>query len=352
MKHYLLTPLLPLLLFWVTPSCSPHKETYMSEVGEVFHTIYHIKYQSDQAERELIQEAFDAINYSANPFDSTSLLWGINNNRTDTLNAGLMELYVAAQEYAQLTRGAYDVTVAPLVNAWGFGFAPSPWVNGEVPIQAVDSILEFVGHDKLLLEGNVLHKKDPRIQLDFASIAKGMACDYIARAFDQKGIINYMVEVGGEIAYQGVNPEGKPWRLGINKPILDSLGLEHYQNYQAIINLPSSRGGVATSGNYRNFKMRSDGTLYAHTIDPRSGYPIQSDVLSATIIAPECYQADALATAAMVLGSEQAVTVLNSIEGVEYMLIIASEDAQNPYRIVESKAFPQDISVPVNPSQS
>ena len=181
------------------------------------------------------------------------------------------------------------------------------------------------------------------MQIDFSSIAKGMASDYVARALRAKGIRDYMVEIGGEIAYGGVNPEGKPWRIGINKPILDSTGLEHYEEYEMIIDLPGERGGVATSGNYRNFKVREDGSLYAHTIDPHTGRPAETDVLSAAILHPDCYRADALATAAMALGAERAEKMLRAIPSVEYLLIVASpRGAKSAYEVRRSANFPPD----------
>ena len=230
-------PFLGLLLLLQLQACKPSRPAYISEMGEVFHTLYHMKYAADSSAHLEVEQALQELNYTANPFDSTSLLYAINNNRTELVNEGFVELLTAAQEYGRLSGGFYDVTVAPLVNAWGFGFSPSPWKDGEVPASAIDSILSFVGYDKVTLRGDTLKKADPRMQIDFSSIAKGMASDYVARALRAKGIRDYMVEIGGEIAYGGVNPEGKPWRIGINKPILDSTGLEHYEEYEMIIDL-------------------------------------------------------------------------------------------------------------------
>ena len=342
-NHLHFAPFLGLLLLLHLQACKPSRPAYISEMGEVFHTLYHMKYAADSSAHLEVEQALHELNYTANPFDSTSLLYAINNNRTELVNEGFVELLTAAQEYGRLSGGFYDVTVAPLVNAWGFGFSPSPWKDGEVPASAIDSILSFVGYDKVTLRGDTLKKADPRMQIDFSSIAKGMASDYVARALRVKGIRDYMIEIGGEIAYGGVNPEGKPWRIGINKPILDSTGLEHYEEYEVIIDLPGERGGVATSGNYRNFKVREDGTLYAHTIDPHTGRPAETDVLSATILHPDCYRADALATAAMVLGAERAEKMLRAIPSVEYLLIVATpQGAKAAYEVRRSANFPPD----------
>lgn len=342
-NHFRFAPFLGLLLLLHLQACKPSRPAYISEMGEVFHTLYHMKYAADSSAHLEVEQALHELNYTANPFDSTSLLYAINNNRTELVNEGFVELLTAAQEYGRLSGGFYDVTVAPLVNAWGFGFSPSPWKDGEVPASAIDSILSFVGYDKVTLRGDTLKKADPRMQIDFSSIAKGMASDYVARALRAKGILDYMIEIGGEIAYGGVNPEGKPWRISINKPVLDSTGLEHYEEYETIIDLPGERGGVATSGNYRNFKVREDGTLYAHTIDPHTGRPAETDVLSATILHPDCYRADALATAAMALGAERAEKMLRAIPSVEYLLIVASpRGAKSAYEVRRSANFPPD----------
>lgn len=342
-NHLHFAPFLGLLLLLHLQACKPSRPAYISEMGEVFHTLYHMKYAADSSAHLEVEQALHDLNYTANPFDSTSLLYAINNNRTELVNEGFVELLTAAQEYGRLSGGFYDVTVAPLVNAWGFGFSPSPWKDGEVPASAIDSILSFVGYDKVMLRGDTLKKADPRMQIDFSSIAKGMASDYVARTLRAKGIRDYMIEIGGEIAYGGVNPEGKPWRIGINKPSLDSTGLEHYEEYEMIIDLPGERGGVATSGNYRNFKVREDGSLYAHTIDPHTGRPAETDVLSATILHPDCYRADALATAAMALGTERAEKMLRAIPSVEYLLIVASpRGAKSAYEVRRSANFPPD----------
>ena len=342
-NHLHFAPFLGLLLLLHLQACKPSRPAYISEMGEVFHTLYHMKYAADSSAHLEVEQALSELNYTANPFDSTSLLYAINNNRTELVNEGFVELLTTAQEYGRLSGGFYDVTVAPLVNAWGFGFSPSPWKDGKVPASAIDSILSFVGYDKVTLRGDTLKKADPRMQIDFSSIAKGMASDYVARALRAKGIRDYMVEIGGEIAYGGVNPEGKPWRIGINKPVLDSTGLEHYEEYEVIIDLPGERGGVATSGNYRNFKVREDGSLYAHTIDPHTGRPAETDVLSVTILHPDCYRADALATAAMALGAERAEKMLRAIPSVEYLLIVASpRGAKSAYEVRRSANFPPD----------
>lgn len=332
------------LLIWSIVSCqTEHKKEYFTEVGEVFHTMYQIQYAASEAQTETIKMALEEVNRSANPFDNTSLLYAINNNISMETDSTFRILFRQAMDISRITNGAYDVTIGPLVNVWGFGFEPSPYSDGNVPQRAIDSILAFVGFDKVILRDNKVYKKDPRTKIDFASIAKGFASSLVADALSKQGIHNYLVNIGGEIAFAGVNRDGKEWRIGINKPIQDSIGMEHYNDIETIIALPSHKkmGGLATSGNYHNYKVREDGSIYAHTIDPHTGKPIQTDVLSATIIANECSLADALATACMALGSERAVEILDQLEGVDYFLILGNNNSsqQQRYRFVSSSGF-------------
>ena len=235
-----------------------------------------------------------------------------------------------------MTQGKYDITVGPLVNIWGFGFEPSPWKEGKVPQSAIDSIRQFVGFDKVTLRGDTLVKADPRIRLDMASIAKGYASDLVADALCQKGVSDYLVEIGGEVAFSGINPDGEAWRVGVSKPVFDTLGIS---NQMACILHLTGKGGMATSGNYHNYKVRADGSRYAHTIDPTAGYPIESDVLSATIIAPNCALADALATASMVLGSSEALRLCEQQQGVECLLLVSDRQEPEGFRMVKTSGM-------------
>ena len=249
--------------------------------------------------------------------------------------------YEAFVYSAELTDGAYDITCAPLVNLWGFGFEDGDSV---VTQQHIDSVKQFVGYQKIHLADGRIVKDDPRVMLNCSSIADGTVCDMVADRFDRLGIQNYMVEFGGEIVAKGINPRGEHWRLGINRPVDDSTGLN--QQLETIIHLyPSGidpakvsnngRRGMATSGNYRNFYVK-DGKKYAHTIDPREGRPVQRDVLSATIIAPTGGLADACATACMVLGTEGAKLLKEKLPMIDYFLICGDSTG---YVTVESAGF-------------
>ncbi|MBQ0056340.1 MAG: FAD:protein FMN transferase [Bacteroidales bacterium] len=300
--------------------------------GEVFHTFYHITYQADSDYRPQITQLFREFDGSLSMFNDTSLITRFNRNDTTArANDYFITVFRKGQYVSERTGGAFDMTVAPLVNLWGFGFKNSDRVSQ----QAVDSILQFVGFQTITLDDSGrIHKQDPRTILDASSIAKGYMSDVVAEFLEGKGVENYMVEIGGEIALHGTNPKGNPWTVGISRPVADSLQVDG--DYQGFIQLTS--GGVATSGNYRNFYV-SGGRRYAHTINPHNGYPIQTDVLSATVIAPDCMTADAFATSFMVLGKDSALSVLHSEPDVEGYLIIPSPTDSTQLEVIYSPGF-------------
>lgn len=270
---------------------------FLTNEGLVFGTVYKITYQSDEDLHASIKEVLQEVDNSLSPYNPNSIITRVNHNEDTTLNAHFTEVFNLAQQISNETEGAFDITVAPLVNAWGFGFKHSLEVDSAV----IDSLLRFVGHDKIQLTGGKVVKQDPRTILDCSAIAKGYGVDAVSKLLTSKGIQNYMVDIGGEVVVRGKNPKMNRWRIGINKPIDDSLSVK--QELQTILEV--SDVGMATSGNYRKFYYK-DGKKYAHTIDPRLGTPIQHSVLSATVIAKDCTTADAYATAFMVMGLDKA----------------------------------------------
>ena len=268
---------------------------YQTDQGFVFGTIYKITYQSKENLKDEIEAELKKVDNSLSPFNKASVITHINENTDLTADS----LFTEVQE----THGAFDITVAPLVNAWGFGFKNAAQVDSIM----IDSLHQFVGIDKVeLIDGKVV-KKDPRLMLDCSAIAKGYGVDCVARLLDSKGIRNYMIDIGGELVMKGENPKMETWSIGVNKPIDDSLSVN--QEIQAVLKLTNV--GLATSGNYRNFYYKG-GKKYAHTIDPRTGYPIQHNILSATVVAPDCATADAYATSFMVLGLDSAKQICNA----------------------------------------
>lgn len=270
---------------------------YRTNEGMVFGTIYKITYQSHEDLHQDIKTALMEVDNALSPYKPNSIITRINHNEDTTLNTFFTDVFYMAQKVSAETEGAFDITVAPLVNAWGFGFKNS--IN--IDTQTIDSLRQFIGYQKVKIENGKVIKDDHRLMLDCSSIAKGYGVDRVAQTLDKKGVENYMVDIGGEVFVKGKNPKMNRWRIGINKPIEDSLSVN--QELQTILEVTDA--AMATSGNYRKFYYK-DGKRYAHTIDPRIGYPIQHNILSATVIAKDCTTADAYATAFMVMGLEKA----------------------------------------------
>lgn len=294
-----------------------HKQApYNSINGLVFGTVYNITYQYDGNLKEEIEAELQRFDGSLSPFNDTAVITHVNRNEDIVTDAFFQTCFNRSMEISAETKGAFDITVAPLANAWGFGFK-----KGIFPDSAmIDSLLQITGYQKVKLENGKVIKADPRVMLSCSAVAKGYSVDVVARYLDSKGIKNYMVDIGGELVLKGHNPKSELWRIGINKPVDDSLSVN--QELQTTLQLTDA--GIATSGNYRNFYYK-DGKKYAHTIDPRTGYPVQHNILSATVIAKDCMTADALATAFMVMGLKEAETFANANPDIDAYFIYSDD---------------------------
>lgn len=310
-------------------SACTSRATYYEESGSVFHTLYHIKYQSSELLTEQIDAELQQFNLSLNPFNPHSIIAKVNRNEPVEVDAWFTEVFEKAQEIAIRTDGVFDITCAPLVNVWGFGFSKIDSVTPET----IDSIRNFVGYQKVRLVGNQVVKEDPRLLVNASAIAKGYACDIIARLLERNGVKNYMVEIGGEVTMKGVNANGDCWRIGINKPEDETGSLSN--DIEEVVQL-CKPGGIATSGNYRNFYVK-DGKKYAHTIDPRTGYPAEQNILSSTVVAKDCMTADAYATAFMAMGLDQARELASSLPDLDYFFIYSDE--QGRQKVAYSKGM-------------
>lgn len=293
---------------------------YYEDSGTVFHTLYHIKYQAPELLTTKIDAELQQFNLSLNPFNPNSIIARVNRNDSVEVDEWFTEVFHKAQEVSGKTEGLFDITCAPLVNLWGFGFSKMDSVTP----QMIDSIQSIVGYKKVHLVGKTVVKDDSRLLLDCSAIAKGYASDVIARLLEREGVENYMVEIGGEVAMKGVNSQGECWRVGINKPEDDSTGV--LNDVEEIVQL-GKKGGIATSGNYRNYYVK-DGKKYAHTIDLSTGYPAEQNILSATIVADDCMTADAYATAFMAMGLDKARRVAASVPGIEYFVIYVDNEGK------------------------
>ena len=267
----------------------------------VFGTTFTVSYQCDSDMNQSIKAELMKVDASLSPFNKASIITAINNNEDVTPDKMFMDVFQLAMDVSRETNGAFDITVAPLVNAWGFGFK-----SGEKPTaRQVDSLRQIIGYQKVSLVDGKIRKQDPRMMLDCSAIAKGYGTDVVANFLRSRGVKNFMVEIGGEIVTCGVNPSRVPWKVGVIKPTDDSLNVSH--EVQTVLNVTDI--AMATSGNYRRFYYK-DGKKFAHTIDPATGYPVQPNILSATVLAKTCATADAYATSFMVLGLDGARKVL------------------------------------------
>jgi thiamine biosynthesis lipoprotein apbE len=314
-------PFLLLLIIGTIYIIKQQQDTpYQHDRGTVFGTTYSIIYQSNDNLNKEIMAALNEVDQSMSTFNKGSVISKINRNEQVQPDKMFADVFQLAEKISNETNGAFDVTVAPLVNAWGFGFKsgvrPTP--------HAIDSIKQFIGYKKVSYVDGRIKKKDPRLMLDFSAIAKGYGSDVVASLLKRKGIENFMVEIGGEIVTRGISEKRLPWKVGVTKPSDDSLNVN--QELQTILNVTNK--AMATSGNYRKFYYKN-GKKYAHTIDPMTGYPVQHNILSSTVLASNCAEADAYATAFMVLGLEKAQKVLDQHPELMAYFIYSDKDGKN-----------------------
>lgn len=307
--------------------CKNREDNYLTYDGFAQGSTYHIVCEKPEGKNIQIGDSlihyFHDIDFSVSGYNKNSLLSALNRGEVRPLDQIFIEVFNESYKVYKESNGYFDVSAAPLFDIWGFGFKNGKDVNKK----EIDSILTFVGMDKVrIIEKNcdtaktgkifILEKDDPRIQLNFNAIAQGYTCDYMAKRFQRIGINNYLIEIGGEVICKGVNQKGEKWRVGIDKPIdgNDVPGEE----MQCIINI--SNKGLVTSGNYRKYFIRN-GKKYSHTIDPKTGYPVQHSVLSATVVASDATTADAYATYFMVIGLDKAKEVLKQREDLQAYII-------------------------------
>ncbi len=293
---------------------------YQTNSGMAFGTVYTITYQCDSNLHEAIKVELQRVDNSLSPFNTRSIITAINQNQDVKPDKLFLTVFNKAQEISRETDGAFDITVAPLVNAWGFGFKNGAQPDGH----QVDSLRQLIGYEKVILKNGSIVKQNPDMMLDCSAIAKGFGSDVVAHLLKQHGVKNFMVEIGGEIVVSGVNPQRLPWKIGVTKPTDDSLSVNG--EIQSVLNVTDL--AMATSGNYRNFYYKG-GKKYAHTIDPKTGYPVQHSLLSATVLAKDCATADAYATSFMVLGVDGAKKVLKRHPELMAYLIYSDSNGQN-----------------------
>lgn len=291
-------------------SCA--KDEYRRDEGMVWHTSYHITYRSACDMTDSIVAVFREVGGSLNVFDPQSLASRVNTSDSIDIDDNYTRVYDMSRKINRITDGAFDPTLGPFITAWGFGKGHSPTQD----TLRIDSLLNITGLDKTRLSGRMLVKGDRRIEFNYSAIAKGFGCDKVGEMLSRNGVTDYLVEIGGEIYCSGKSPSGGKWRISVDRPVMSDSVIHESQ---CIVELTGK--GLATSGNYRNFRRDAAGT-YGHTISALTGRPARTDVLSASVIAPTAMEADALATAMMAMGSEKAEQ-LASAHGMAVMLVLS-----------------------------
>ena len=262
-----------------------------------------------------IDSIFHAIDLSVNLWVDSSIISKVNRNEEVTLDSIFIDNFNMAQKAAKLSDGYFDPTISPIVAAWGFSHKKGDSINP----QLIDSLKSLVDYNKIHIENGKVVKENPSMQLDFNAIAQGYTSDMIANLLEKRGIKNYLVDTGGEIMARGKKPNGDPWIVGIEKP---AANYNSERIVQTRITLQDK--GLVTSGSTRKYVERN-GKRYSHCIDPKTGYPVEHNVLSATVLAENSVWADALASICMVMGMEKSLPIIESMDGVEAYYIFVND---------------------------
>lgn len=317
-------------------SCQQKKSEYLKISGFAQGTTYHITYENskNQDYTDEIDSLLKAFDKSCSMYDSTSIISRINDNDpTVEADKWFIDVFDKSAEVYALSNGALDITVGPVVRAWGFGNAPVAKHDKAY----IDSLLQYVGMNKVKLEGRKVIKQLPGISLDVNAVAQGYSVDLLSEFFDAKGIKNYLVEIGGEVRCKGTNAKNSLWRVGIDRPADDNI--IPGEQIQAIVELNDR--SMTTAGNYRKFYVEN-GVKYGHTIDPKTGFPAKNTLLSATVVADDACTADAWDTAFMVLGLEKSKEILSKLQGIEVYFIYSNDNGE--YEIFCSEGLKKMIA--------
>lgn len=344
MKNYVLVTVLKFqfistVIILLLISCNRGINNTIKISGAAQGTTYNITYQAGQNSnyREAIDSIFKKIDRSLSTYDTSSIISKINRNDTTVLvDDYFSAVFNKSIEVSEKTKGLFDVTVAPIINAYGFGFTKKEKVNDLL----IDSLLKYIGYQKVRLVGKKLVKDMPQVMLDFNAIAQGYTVDILAKFLESKGIKNYLVEVGGELRAKGKKLDHSFWTVGIEQP---NENITAGASLNTVIKIKNK--SLATSGNYKKFYME-DGKKYAHIIDPFTGYPAKNTLLSATVIADDCMTADAYATSFMVMGLEKAKIFLSENNNLNLQVFFIYDDHGN-WKTYTSEKLAEDIEAPL-----
>jgi len=297
------------LVWWFRQQDTPQRRELH---GKTMGTHYSLKWYGPEIPQKEVDSILAEFNQSLSTYIPSSEISRF--NREDSLAFSLpyfLPVLEKSKTIFEQTQGAFDPTVMPLVNAWGFGPKTR---QDSIPEALIDSLRTLVGFEKIQFNKKMVWKTQAKQSLDFSAIAKGYGVDVLAQLLEKHGVIHYLVEIGGEMRARGQKPN-EPWYVGVEDPRVAEQG---GQKAQAIFSLKNS--SLATSGNYRNFYEKG-GVRYAHTISPKTGKPVQHSLLSASVLAPDCMTADALATACMVLGKDEAMRLAEQLPAYGFFFV-------------------------------
>ena len=289
--------------------------------GEAQGTYYMVTYFDEQNRN--FQKEIDSIlidfDQSLSSWVPNSIISRVNRNEENViLDQYFIDNFILSERVSKESDGAFDCTVGPLVEAWGFGFREKV----DLDQRMIDSILEFVGFEKAKIENNVLVKSDPRMELSFNAVAQGYSVDVVGRFLKDKGIQNFIIDIGGEVLASGSKPNSELWQVGIQKPTEDQNG-----EIEAEVIVSLKDKALVTSGSYRKY-YEKDGKRYSHMIDPSTGYPVTHSLLSVSVLADKCADADAYATAFMIMGLEKSKAFLNNRKDLEAYFIYDDKNGE------------------------
>ena len=310
------------VLVLVLAACQSKKNEYLRISGFAQGTTYNITYENSNNEdySDDIDSILKAFDRSLSIYDSTSIISRINDNDpTVEADDWFVTVFNKSAEVSAISGGAFDITVGPVVKAWGFGNAPI----AKHDTAYIDSLLQFVGMDKVKLEGRKIIRKSPGVKIDVNAIAQGFSVDVVSNFFENKQIKNYLVEIGGEVRCKGTNAKNNLWHIGIDKP--NDGNITPGGELQAIIELNNK--SLTTAGNYRKFFVEN-GVKYGHTIDPKTGFPARNTLLSATVVCDDAMTADAYDTVFMVLGLEKSLELLKKLPGIDVYFIYSNPEGE------------------------
>lgn len=292
--------------------------------GAAWNTVYHIIYQSDENLDDSIMEVFNIVDNSLSAFNDHSVVTLINTNASKATDEHFRSVLETSRKICEASEGAFDPTVGPLVDLWGFGRKERQIVEAEITEALIDSVKSAVGIADCRLEAESLIKKSAATRFDFSAIAKGYGCDLMADMFRRHGIDNFLIEIGGELSLGGISHRSSDWVVQIDAPVTGD------DSHIQLLKIPATDCGIATSGNYRNYRDLGSGRRVGHTISPATGRPIATEILSVTVKAPTAAEADALATACMAMPLATAVGMIEKMENVEALFVLETSDKPLP----------------------